>query len=212
MTERLRETAVLGGGCFWCTEAALDELRGVEKVEPGYAGGAVADPTYKQVCSGTTGHAEVVRVTFDPSVISFRDLLDVFFTVHDPTTLNRQGADVGTQYRSVIFYEDEAQKDAAEKAIAELEESGAWNGPIVTELSPAPAFFPAEDYHRDYYQRNSGQGYCQVVIAPKIAKLRKSHFDRLKSTAADGGAVAEGQVRPYQPEPRNAMDQGGIAD
>jgi peptide-methionine (S)-S-oxide reductase len=208
MSDGDRETAILGGGCFWCTEAAFDELRGVEQVEPGYAGGAVPDPTYKQVCSGTTGHAEVVRVTYDPQVIGFRDLLDVFFTVHDPTTLNRQGADVGTQYRSVIFYEDQRQKQEAEESIGQLEESGAWEGPIVTELSPAPAFFPAEEYHRDYYRRNSGQGYCQVVIAPKLAKLRKSHFERLKGS----GAAAGGQVKPYQSEPQNPIDQGGIAE
>ena len=217
MTERRVETATLGGGCFWCVEAAFDELRGVEKVESGYAGGASANPTYEEVCSGRTGHAEVVRVTYDASAITFRDLLDVFFTVHDPTTLNRQGADVGTQYRSVIFYEDEAQREAAERAIEELSRSGVYEGAIVTEVSPAPEFYPAEAYHADYYRRNPGQGYCQAVIAPKLAKLRRKHADRLKrhggaDGAGDRGAEGGGQVKPYQSEPQNPIDQGGIAD
>jgi len=211
MVETRNETAIFGGGCFWCTEAAFDELRGVLEVEPGYAGGATPNPTYEQVCSGRTGHAEVVRVTYDPSQISYRDLLDVFFTVHDPTTLNRQGADVGTQYRSVIFYTDDEQRRAAEDAIRSLEESGVWGDPIVTEVLPAPDFYPAEPYHRDYYRRNPTQGYCQVVIAPKIAKLRKMHYERLK-----GGDTPEpsgsGQIKGYQSEPENPMDQGGIAD
>ncbi|MQA90286.1 MAG: peptide-methionine (S)-S-oxide reductase MsrA [Gemmatimonas sp.] len=212
MSKGKHEVAMLGGGCFWCTEAAFDELRGVEKVEPGYAGGSVPNPTYKQVCSGSTGHAEVVQVSFDPDAITYRDLLDVFFTVHDPTTLNRQGADVGTQYRSVVFYHDEEQKHAAEEAIEVLEASKVWNDPIVTEVSPAPTFFPAEEYHRDYYRRNPGQGYCQVVITPKLAKLRKAHFERLKDNDAGDRPTGEGQVRPYQTEPRNPIDQGGIAE
>jgi peptide-methionine (S)-S-oxide reductase len=181
MNDGRTEIATLGGGCFWCLEAAFEQLAGVLSVESGYAGGAIPDPTYEQVCSGTTGHAEVVRITYDPSRIGFRDLLDVFFTIHDPTTLNRQGADVGTQYRSVVFHHDSDQRAAAEEAIREVEESGAWSGPVVTELSPAPDFFPAEAYHREYYRRNSGQPYCQFVIAPKLAKLRKEHFERLRA-------------------------------
>ncbi|MDQ6830075.1 MAG: peptide-methionine (S)-S-oxide reductase MsrA [Gemmatimonadota bacterium] len=174
-----RETATLGGGCFWCLEAVFLPLRGVERVESGYAGGAVANPSYEAVCSGTTGHAEVVQVTFDPKVISFRDLLDVFFTIHDPTTPDRQGHDVGTQYRSAIFYHSPEQRAVAESAIAALEESGAWDAQVVTKLEPLKQFYKAEQYHQDYYARNSGQPYCQAVIAPKIAKLRKYHFDRL---------------------------------
>jgi peptide-methionine (S)-S-oxide reductase len=180
MSEGGRETAILGGGCFWCTEAAFEQLAGVESVESGYAGGEIPSPTYAQVCSGGTGHAEVVRVTFDPEVVSFRDLLDVFFTVHDPTTLNRQGADVGTQYRSVIFYADEEQRRIAEEAIREVEAEGVWKGTVVTEVSPAPIFYPAEEYHREYYRRNPGQPYCQVVIEPKLAKLRQRHLERLR--------------------------------
>ncbi|HEX6307597.1 MAG TPA: peptide-methionine (S)-S-oxide reductase MsrA [Longimicrobiales bacterium] len=174
-----RETAILAGGCFWCLEAAFTELRGVHEVESGYAGGHVENPTYQQVCAGSTGHAEVVRIVFDPSIISYRDLLDVFFTIHDPTTPNRQGADVGTQYRSAIYYLSAEQKTAAEHTIADLERQGVWSG-IVTEVAPADRFWPAEAYHRDYYERNPGQGYCRVVIAPKIAKLRKEHLDKLK--------------------------------
>jgi len=181
MDDGRTEIATLGGGCFWCLEAAFEQLTGVLSVQSGYAGGALPDPTYEQVCSGTTGHAEVVRITYDPSRIGFRDLLDVFFTIHDPTTLNRQGADVGTQYRSVVFHHDAAQRSATEEAIRELEESGAWSGPVVTEISPAPDFFPAEAYHSEYYRRNSGQPYCQFVIAPKLAKLRKEHFERLRA-------------------------------
>ncbi len=174
-----RETATLGGGCFWCLEAVFLPLRGVERVESGYAGGTVPNPTYNAVCSGTTGHAEVVQVTFDPKVISFRDLLDVFFTIHDPTTLNRQGHDSGTQYRSAIFYQSAEQRAMAQAAIADLEKSGAWDAPVVTELAPLATFYKAEQYHQDYYARNGGQPYCQAVIAPKIAKLRKHHFARL---------------------------------
>ncbi len=173
-------TATLAGGCFWCLEAVFNELKGVEQVEPGYAGGHAANPTYEQVCTGTTGHAEVVRVSFDPEVISFEDLLDVFFTIHDPTTLNRQGPDVGSQYRSAIFYHSADQKATAERVIEELERAGVWGDPIVTEVEPLEAFYPAEEYHRDYYRRNPGRAYCQAVIAPKVAKFRKQHLQRLQ--------------------------------
>jgi len=175
-----RETATLGGGCFWCVEAVLEPLRGVHDVVSGYAGGSVDQPTYEQICTGRTGHAEVVRATFDPAEISFRDILRVFFATHDPTTLNRQGGDVGTQYRSVIFYHSPEQKETAESVIAELDEAGLWEDPIVTEVSPAPAFFPAEAYHQRYYETNAAQPYCRVVISPKVAKLRKEFSDRLK--------------------------------
>ncbi len=172
--------ATLAGGCFWCLEAVFLELRGVERVESGYAGGHLPDPTYEQVCTGATGHAEAVQVSFDPAVISYRDLLRIFFTMHDPTTLNRQGADVGTQYRSAIFYHSPQQKQEAEAVIAEVAASGAWPGRIVTEVAPLDVFYPAEEYHRDYYRRNPRQGYCQFVIAPKVAKLRKEFFERLE--------------------------------
>ena len=175
-----REVATLAGGCFWCLEAVFDELRGVQDVVSGYAGGTVANPTYRQVCSGRTGHAEVVQVTFDPQAVSFRELLQVFFTIHDPTTLNRQGADVGTQYRSAIFYHTPGQKAAAEQVIAELSQAGIWDRPIVTELAPLEAFYPAEDYHQEYFQNNPGQPYCQVVVAPKVAKFRKKFVEQLK--------------------------------
>ncbi len=175
------EQATLGGGCFWCVEAVFDELRGVLSVESGYAGGRTANPSYEQVCSGTTGHAEVVRVTYDPREVSFREILEVFFTAHDPTTLNRQGADVGTQYRSVIFYHDERQREVAEEVIRELDEAKIWGGPIVTELSPLAGYYEAEDYHQEYFARNPGQGYCRVVVAPKVAKFRQRFRDRLKS-------------------------------
>jgi peptide-methionine (S)-S-oxide reductase len=205
-----REIATLGGGCFWCLEAAYEQIEGVERIVSGYAGGAMANPTYAQVCSGKTGHAEVVQVEFDNRVVSFRDILDIFFTIHDPTTLNRQGGDVGTQYRSVIFYHDEDQKKTAEKMIEELNSAGLWSGKIVTQLQPAPEFFPAEEYHQEYYRRNPYQGYCQAVIAPKLGKLRKQHFERLRK-GARGGNPAEGQImRPG--EPRNPLEQGGIAD
>jgi peptide-methionine (S)-S-oxide reductase len=180
-SSRTEEVATLGGGCFWCLEAVFDELRGVKEVVSGYSGGTVPDPIYEQVCTGTTGHAEVVRVTFDPSVISFREILEVYFSIHDPTTLNRQGADVGTQYRSAIFYHTPEQKRIAEEVIAELEEAGVWDGPIVTEIIPSSAFYSAEDYHREYFRRNQRQPYCQVVIAPKVAKFRKQSLDRLKA-------------------------------
>ena len=175
------EVATLGGGCFWCLEAVYQELRGVEKVESGYSGGDVPHPTYRQVCSETTGHAEVVQVTFDPDEVSYRDILDVYFTIHDPTTLNRQGADVGTQYRSAIFYHTEDQKRVAEEAISELQTEGIWNNPIVTEVVPFDEFYVAEDYHQDYFRNNGFQPYCQVIIAPKVAKFRKEHLERLKA-------------------------------
>lgn len=179
MTDTQQEVATLAGGCFWCLDAAFRLLKGVTNVESGYAGGARPNPTYEQVCTGATGHAEVTRVTFDPSIITYRDLLDVFFTIHDPTQLNRQGADVGTQYRSAIFPHTEEQRVEAERAIKELEATGAWDAPIVTTIEPMKAFYPAETYHQDYYARNSRQPYCQGVIAPKIAKLRKMHLERL---------------------------------
>jgi peptide-methionine (S)-S-oxide reductase len=183
MDRQVNETrlATLGGGCFWCLEAVFQELNGVLRVESGYAGGHVARPSYHQVCSGSTGHAEVVQVSFDPGVLSYDDLLRVFFAIHDPTTLNRQGADVGTQYRSVIFHHSDAQKAAAERVIAELEAEGLWDDRIVTEVVPFTEFWPAEEYHRDYYRRNQRQPYCQVVIAPKLAKFRKEYLSRLKA-------------------------------
>lgn len=174
------EQATLGGGCFWCLEPVYEGLRGVERVEPGYAGGHVPNPTYRQVSTGTTGHAEVVRITFDPDQISYRDLLDVFFTIHDPTTPNRQGADVGPQYRSLILYHSDAQRETAERTIDELQESGTWDAPIVTELAPAGPFYPAEAHHRHYYERNPDQPYCRIVIAPKVAKARQKFADLLK--------------------------------
>jgi peptide-methionine (S)-S-oxide reductase len=175
-----REVITLGGGCFWCIEAIFEELKGVESAVSGYAGGASANPTYKEVCSGTTGHAEVVQVTFDPNAISLKELLQVFFTLHDPTTLNRQGADVGTQYRSIVLHRDDRQKAVAQEVIREFEAAKTWNGRIVTEIVPFKAFHPAEDYHQEYYAQNSSAGYCRVVIAPKIAKLRKQFLDKLK--------------------------------
>ncbi len=175
------EVATLAGGCFWCLEAVFDELRGVEKVESGYSGGQDPNPTYYQVCTGTTGHAEVVQLTFDPAVISFRDILEVFFTVHDPTTLNRQGADVGTQYRSAIFYHTPEQRETAEQVIAELTAEGVWDAPIVTEVVPLDTFYPAEDYHQDYFERNPYQPYCRAVVAPKVSKFRKHFLEKLKA-------------------------------
>jgi peptide-methionine (S)-S-oxide reductase len=176
-----RETATLGGGCFWCLEAVYDQLRGVESVESGYSGGHAAHPTYKQVCTGTTGHAEAVRITFDPAEISYADILRVLFTIHDPTTKDRQGGDVGSQYRSVIFYHTPEQKSTAEAVIREVGAAGFWEAPIVTELSPAQTFFAAEDYHQEYFERNGSQPYCQMVVAPKVAKFRKAYFERLKA-------------------------------
>jgi peptide-methionine (S)-S-oxide reductase len=173
--------ATLGGGCFWCLEAVYVELQGVLKVVSGYAGGHIANPTYQQVCSGNTGHAEVAQITFDASVVSYKEILTVFFTIHDPTTLNRQGADVGTQYRSVIFYHNQQQKQVAEKLIAELEAERIWPDPIVTEVSALDVFYEAEDYHQDYYKYNSEQPYCRVVISPKVAKFRQKFAHKLKT-------------------------------
>jgi peptide-methionine (S)-S-oxide reductase len=174
------EAATLGGGCFWCTEAVFDNLNGISKVESGYSGGTVANPTYQQVCTEKTGHAEVVQVTFDPQIISYEDILRVFFTIHDPTTLNRQGDDVGTQYRSVIFYHDEKQRQTAEKTVKEMESQKIWDDPIMTEISPFRAFYKAESYHQEYFANNPDQPYCCIVIAPKVAKFRKSFQDRLR--------------------------------
>ncbi len=175
-----KEIATLAGGCFWCLEAVYDQFKGVEDVVSGYSGGHVTRPSYQQVCSGATGHAEVIQITFDSDAISFRDILDVFFTIHDPTTLNRQGADVGTQYRSAIFYHSPEQRAAAEQVIAELNGAHLWDNPIVTEVTPFEVFYPAEDYHQEYYENNPEQGYCRVVIAPKVAKFRKHYFEKLK--------------------------------
>lgn len=177
-------TATLAGGCFWCLEAVFDELEGVHAVKSGYAGGHVEHPSYQQVCTGTTGHAEVVRIAYDPAVIGYDDLLRVFFSIHDPTTKDRQGNDVGPQYRSAIFFHDEAQRRAAEAVLREVAEAGIYPGTIVTELGPAGPFYPAEAYHDDYFARNPGQGYCAAVIAPKVAKFRKQHLTRLKRHSA----------------------------
>jgi peptide-methionine (S)-S-oxide reductase len=174
------EVATLGGGCFWCIEAAFNEIRGVVNVESGYAGGELASPTYEQVCRGTTGHAEVVQVTFDPDIISFKEILEIFFTAHDPTTLNRQGADVGNQYRSVIFYHNEKQKKIAEQFIDELDTAKVLDNPIVTQVEPFKNFYKAEEYHRRYFGSHPEAAYCSVVIAPKIAKLRKKYREKLK--------------------------------
>jgi len=175
-----REIATLAGGCFWCLEAVYLELRGVLGVQSGYAGGHVPHPSYELVCTGSTGHAEVVQVTFDPDEISYRELLDVFFTIHDPTTLNRQGNDVGTQYRSAVFYHSPEQQATVEQAIAELAAEKVWDDPIVTEVVPFTEFYPAEEYHRDYFRLHPDQAYCRAVIAPKVAKARKAFFERLK--------------------------------
>jgi len=174
------ELATLGGGCFWCLEAVYELLRGILKVEPGYAGGHVPAPTYRQVCTSLTGHAEVVQITHDPAVITYRDLLDIFFTIHDPTTPDRQGADVGPQYRSIILYHSPEQKRIAGQTIADVTAAGLWAAPIVTQVAPLEAFYPAEDYHREYFRNNPEQGYCRVVIAPKVARFRKQYLDRLK--------------------------------
>lgn len=175
------EIAVLGGGCFWCLEAVFDRLAGVKSVESGYMGGRIDNPTYQQVCSGTTGHVEVVRVTFDPQELSFRDLLEVFFATHDPTTLNRQGNDVGAQYRSVIFYTSEEQHREAEKMIADLNAAGEWPNPIVTAVEPATQFFIAEDYHQEYFENNAYQPYCQFVVAPKVKKFQQKFAEKMKA-------------------------------
>jgi peptide-methionine (S)-S-oxide reductase len=179
-TEEQREIATLGGGCFWCTEAVFNALKGVEKVEPGYSGGTVANPTYEQVSRGNTGHAEVVQITFDPRVISFKEILEIFFATHDPTTINRQGPDVGTQYRSVIFYHSYQQKATAEKEIREITEERIWSKPIATKIEPFKIFYEAEDYHKNYSAKHPEQQYCQVVIAPKLAKLQKTYLNKLK--------------------------------
>lgn len=174
------QKATFGGGCFWCVEAVFQRLKGVIAVESGYAGGTIKNPTYREICTGKTGHAEVAQITFDPKVISYEDLVYVFFRTHDPTTLNRQGADVGTQYRSVIFFHDEAQKAIAEKVKKETESARVWSNPIVTEISALPVFYKAEDYHQNYYNNNSSQGYCVYVIDPKITKLEKEFGDKIK--------------------------------
>lgn len=175
------QTAIFGGGCFWCLEAVFDRMSGVTAVESGYAGGHVENPTYRQVCNGDTGHAEVVRVTFNPNETSFRELLDVFFSIHDPTTVNRQGNDVGTQYRSVIFYTSEDQYREAKKKIDELTASCAYPGPIVTSLEPAGKFYIAEDYHQEYFTNNGNQPYCQFVVAPKVKKFQQKFGEKLKT-------------------------------
>ena len=174
------EVATLGGGCFWCLEAVYDDLRGVEDVVSGYSGGRVANPSYQTVCTGTTGHAEVVQLAFDPQAIGFREILEVFFTIHDPTTLNRQGTDTGPQYRSTVFYHSPEQKATAEQVIEELNAAKLWPAPIMTQVVPFVEFWPAEDYHQEYFARNPDQGYCQIVIAPKAAKFRKQWLARLK--------------------------------
>ena len=173
------EIATLGGGCFWCLEAVYQQLKGVQAVESGYAGGHVDNPTYDQVCEGTTGHVEVVRVTFDPDVVSYRDVLEIFFTIHDPTTLNRQGNDVGAQYRSVIYFHSPQQQETAKQVIAAM--ASVWDAPIITELGPAETYYKAEDYHQDYLQKNPLQGYCAFVVAPKVAKFRKTFADKINN-------------------------------
>ena len=175
-----QQRATLGGGCFWCLEAVYEEVDGISEVVSGYAGGHVPSPTYRQVCNGTTGHAEVVQLTYDPSVIGYRDLLEIFFTIHNPTTENREGADVGPQYRSIILHHTDEQKETAETLIDELEANGVFGDPIVTEVESLDTFYRAEDRHQDYYERNSSQPYCRSVISPKVAKLRKKHADKLR--------------------------------
>lgn len=178
----MAEQATFGGGCFWCLDAVYRDLRGVERVASGYSGGKRPNPTYEQVCSGATGHAEVVQITYDPAQVNYRDLLNVFFTIHDPTTPNRQGADVGTQYRSVIFYHNEEQKRIAEEVIRDVESKKIWQDPVVTQIVPLEAFYAAEAYHQDFYRNNPDQAYCRIVIEPKVAKFRKQFLDRLKQT------------------------------
>jgi peptide-methionine (S)-S-oxide reductase len=174
------QTATFGSGCFWCSEAIFDRIEGVKSVTSGYAGGTVPNPTYKQVCTGTTGHAEVIQLTFDPKEVSYDELLKIFWKTHDPTTLNKQGADVGTQYRSVIFYHNEEQKKKAESYKEELTKAGIWSDPIVTQIVPFTNFYPAEDYHQEYYANNPNQGYCNLVITPKVEKFEKVFKDKLK--------------------------------
>jgi peptide-methionine (S)-S-oxide reductase len=178
--ESNEEIATLAGGCFWCLEAVFADLRGVSRVVSGYAGGHVENPTYRAVCDGTTGHAEVVQITFDPRAVSYKELLEVFFTIHDPTTLNRQGGDVGTQYRSSIFYHSPEQRETAAQVIAELDAARVWDAPIVTEVVPLDVFYPAEDYHQEYYRNNESQPYCRAVIAPKVAKFRQKYLAQLQ--------------------------------
>ena len=178
-----RETATLAGGCFWCLEAVYDDVKGVESVASGYMGGKRPNPTYEQVCTGSSGHAEVIQVVFDPTVVSFKELLQIFFVIHDPTTLNRQGNDIGTQYRSAIFHHGDTQKRVAEEVIAELTRGKLFRDPIVTEVVPSSTFYPAEDYHQEYFARNPRQPYCMAVVAPKVAKFRKHFLDRLKKSA-----------------------------
>ena len=192
MTNR-EEIATLGGGCFWCLDAPLRELRGVIRVESGYAGGSSAPPTYEEVCSGTTGHAEVVQVTFDPGELSYRELLEMFFALHDPTTPNRQGGDVGTQYRSVIFWHSSEQRDTAERVVRELDSQDIWDAPIVTELAPFTAFHPAEAYHQDYLRHNPAQPYCRIVVAPKLAAFRRRFAERLRGR--DDARIARSGAR-----------------
>ena len=182
-TKQHKKVVTIGGGCFWCLEPLFDDLVGVEKVEVGYSGGSVENPTYQQVCTGTTGHAEVVQITFDPQVISLREILQIFFTVHDPTTLNRQGADVGPQYRSIVLYRDDEQKETAEQVVIEIEAAKIWDAPIVTQLTQFQAFYKAESYHQGYFSANPQAAYCRVVIAPKVVKFRKRYAVKLKSAS-----------------------------
>ena len=183
------ERATLGGGCFWCLEAVFELVEGVTRVKSGYVGGAMPNPTYEQVCTGTTGHAEIVQIDYDPEVISFGDLLEIFFVVHDPTTLNRQGNDVGTQYRSAIFYESDAQRDVALEVIRTLDRDGPWNDPIVTTVEPLDSFYPAEEYHDEYFRRNGEQPYCQIVVAPKVGKFRQRFAHRMRSASRKSSGV-----------------------
>lgn len=186
MMDDQTELATLGGGCFWCLQPLFDQLKGVDLVDVGYAGGRIKNPSYEMVCTGLTGHAEVVQIRFQPETISYEDLLHVFFAMHDPTTLNRQGVDVGTQYRSIILFHSEAQKAAAQKVIQELQSKELWDDPIVTQLAPFAAFYRAEEYHQDYFRKNPGQGYCRAVVAPKVAKFRSKYLERLKEPRAAG--------------------------
>ncbi len=179
-SEKELEVATLAAGCFWCTEAAFNIIKGVERIEPGYTGGVVPNPSYEQVSTGTTGHAEAAQIYFDPKVISYREILEIFFSMHDPTSLNRQGADVGTQYRSAIFYHNQEQKETAERLIEELNNEGIWDRPIVTEIVPLQHFYKAETYHKDYYKKHPKEPYCQSVVAPKIAKLQERFLDKIK--------------------------------
>jgi len=179
MSGQRQEIATLAGGCFWCIEAVFELVRGVDKAVSGYAGGNIVSPSYYDVCTGMTGHAEVVQLTFDPDVVTYREMLDLFFVTHDPTTLNRQGPDSGTQYRSAVYYHDDAQREQAEAALSAAQ--SLWPNPIVTEITAMPEFYPAEDYHQEYFRMNPGQGYCQVIIAPKVAKFRKEHLEAIRA-------------------------------